>query len=238
MRASDVPRATEPSLSTALRLRLSRRRKSTRRHWPRASLRRMKAAVPTPAAGGLVLSHLLWEASCCLFSPPSWLPHGRRQSEQRRARAYCPVHPPPAAPELNHFVLAHAQNLLRYSRTWTSALAAWRATSAPTQRAYYPSPAVSQGSREISGPDHLVVQGRPAVFRLVRELSPVISTAAAGFHTSRLGGRAMGGVGRRDAVVVAPSSSSSPGENTPAWIHVSTVLGSGPLGEAKPLRRF
>lgn len=116
MRASDVPRATEPSLSTALRLRLSRRRKSTRRHWPRASLRRMKAAVPTPAAGGLVLSHLLWEASCCLFSPPSWLPHGRRQSEQRRARAYCPVHPPPAAPELNHFVLAHAQNLLRYSR--------------------------------------------------------------------------------------------------------------------------
>ena len=236
MRASDVPRATEPSLSTALRLRLSRRRKSTRRHWPRASLRRMKAAVPTPAAGGLVLSHLLWEASCCLFSPPSWLPHGRRQSEQRRARAYCPVHPPPAAPELNHFVLAHAQNLLRYSRTWTSALAAWRATSAPTQRAYYPSPAVSQGSREISGPDHLVVQGRPAVFRLVRELSPVISTAAAGFHTSRLGGRAMGGVGRRDAVVVAPSSSSSPGENTPAWIHVSTVLGSGPLGEAKPIR--
>ena len=132
MRASDVPRATEPSLSTALRLRLSRRRKSTRRHWPRASLRRMKAAVPTPAAGGLVLSHLLWEASCCLFSPPSWLPHGRRQSEQRRARAYCPVHPPPAAPELNHFVLAHAQNLLRYSRTWTSALAAWRATSAPS----------------------------------------------------------------------------------------------------------
>ena len=82
------------------------------------------------------------------------------------------------------------------------------------------------------------MQGRPAVFRLVRELSPVISTAAAGFHTSRLGGRAMGGVGRRDAVVVAPSSSSSPGENTPAWIHVSTVLGSGPLGEAKPLRRF
>ena len=69
------------------------------------------------------------------------------------------------------------------------------------------------------------------MFRLVRELSPVISTAAAGFHTSRLGGRAMGGVGRRDAVVVAPSSSSSPGENTPAWIHVSTVLGSGPLGE-------
>ena len=226
MRASDVPRATEPSLSTALRLRLSRRRKSTRRHWPRASLRRMKAAVPTPAAGGLVLSHLLWEASCCLFSPPSWLPHGRRQSEQRRARAYCPVHPPPAAPELNHFVLAHAQNLLRYSRTWTSALAAWRATSAPTQRAYYPSPAVSQGSREISGPDHLVVQGRPAVFRLVRELSPVISTAAAGFHTSRLGGRAMGGVGRRDAVVVARRSQPAL-ENTPAWIHVSTMLGLG-----------
>ena len=70
------------------------------------------------------------------------------------------------------------------------------------------------------------------MFRLVRELSPVISTAAAGFHTSRLGGRAMGGVGRRDAVVVAPSSL----ENTPAWIHVSTVLGSGALGEAKPLR--
>ena len=46
------------------------------------------------------------------------------------------------------------------------------------------------------------------------------------------------GLGRGDAVVVAPSSSSSPGENTPAWIHVSTVLGSGPLGEAKPLRRF
>ena len=69
---------------------------STRRHWSHASLRRM-TAVPTPAAGGLVLSHLLWEASCCLFSPPSWLPHGRRQSEQRRARAYCPVQPPSAA---------------------------------------------------------------------------------------------------------------------------------------------
>ena len=119
-----------------------------------------------------------------------------------------------------------AQNLLRYSRTWTSALAAWRATSAPTQRAYYPSPAVSQGSREISGPDHLVVQGRTAVFRAVRELSPVISTAAAGFHTSRLGGRAMGGVGRRDAVVVARRSQPAL-ENTPAWIHVSTMLGLG-----------
>ena len=70
------------------------------------------------------------------------------------------------------------------------------------------------------------MQGRPAVFRLVRELSPVISTAAAGFHTSRLGGRAMGGVGRRDAVVVARRSQPAL-ENTPAWIHVSTVLGLG-----------
>ena len=51
------------------------------------------------------------------------------------------------------------------------------------------------------------------MFRLVRELSPVISTAAAGFHTSRLGGRAMGGVRRRDAVVVAPSFSAGPGEH-------------------------
>ncbi len=70
------------------------------------------------------------------------------------------------------------------------------------------------------------MQGRPAVFRLVRELSPVISTAAAGFHTSRLGGRAMGGVGRRDAVVVARRSQPAL-ENTPAWIHVSTMLGLG-----------
>ena len=64
------------------------------------------------------------------------------------------------------------------------------------------------------------------MFRLVRELSPVISKAAAGFHTSRLGGRAMGGVRRRDAVVVARRSQPAL-ENTPAWIHVSTVLGLG-----------
>ena len=57
------------------------------------------------------------------------------------------------------------------------------------------------------------MQGRTAVFRAVRELSPVISTAAAGFHTSCLGGRAMGGVRRRDAVVVAPSFSAGPGEH-------------------------
>ena len=44
------------------------------------------------------------------FSPPRWLPHGRRQSEQRRARAYCPVHPPPAAPELNHLFLLMSSN--------------------------------------------------------------------------------------------------------------------------------
>ena len=85
MRASDVPRATEPSLSTALRLRLSRRRKSTRRHWPRASLRRMKAAVPTPAAGGLVLSHLPWEASCCLF--PAALAAPRQAAVRATPRA-------------------------------------------------------------------------------------------------------------------------------------------------------
>ena len=83
MRASDVPRATEPSLSTALRLRLSRRRKSTRRHWPRASLRRM-TAVPTPAAGGLVLSHLPWEASCCLF--PAALAAPRQAAVRATAR--------------------------------------------------------------------------------------------------------------------------------------------------------
>ena len=58
MRASDVPRATEPSLSTALRLRLSRRRKSTRRHWPRASLRRMSSR-PNPSG-----------RRACLVSPP------------------------------------------------------------------------------------------------------------------------------------------------------------------------
>ena len=58
MRASDVPRATEPSLSTALRLRLSRRRKSTRRHWPRASLRRMNSR-PYPSG-----------RRACLVSPP------------------------------------------------------------------------------------------------------------------------------------------------------------------------
>ena len=48
------------------------------------------------------------------FSPPRWLPHGRRQSEQRRARAYCPVHPPPAAPEFNHFVLAQLFRPITY----------------------------------------------------------------------------------------------------------------------------
>ena len=72
------------ALSTALRLRLSRRRKSTRRHWPRASLRRMKAAVPPPAAGGLVLSHLLWEASCCLF--PAALAAPRQAAVRATAR--------------------------------------------------------------------------------------------------------------------------------------------------------
>jgi hypothetical protein len=53
MRASDVPRATEPSLSTALRLRLSHRRKSTRRHWPRASLRRMQQPSQPQRPAGL-----------------------------------------------------------------------------------------------------------------------------------------------------------------------------------------
>ena len=69
MRASDVPRATEPSLSTALRLRLSRRRKSTRRHWPRASLRRMNSR-PYPSG-----------RRACLVSPPvggKLLPFPRR----------------------------------------------------------------------------------------------------------------------------------------------------------------
>ena len=96
MRASDVPRATEPSLSTALRLRLSHRRKSTRRHWPRASLRRMQQpSQPQRPAGLSCLTSCGRQAAA--FSPPRWLPHGRRQSEQRRARAYSPVHPPPAA---------------------------------------------------------------------------------------------------------------------------------------------
>ena len=75
------------------------------------------------------------------------------------------------------------------------------------------------------------------MFRLVRELSPVISTAAAGFHTSRLGGRAMGGVRRRDAVVVARRSQPAL-ENTPAWIHVSTVLGLGASWRGNGPRSF
>ena len=122
---------------------------------------------------------------------------------------------------------AQKLNPRAYEDLGVEATTVWIKTAASTQRAYCPSPAVSQGSREISGPDHLVVQGRTAVFRAARELSPVISKAAAGFHTSCLGGRAMGGVRRRDAVVVAPSSSSCPGENTPARIHVSTMLGLG-----------
>ena len=122
---------------------------------------------------------------------------------------------------------AQKLNPRAYEDLGVEATTVWIKTAASTQRAYCPSPAVSQGSREISGPDHLVVQGRTAVFRAARELSPVISKAAAGFHTSCLGGRAMGGVRRRDAVVVAPSSSSSPGENTPAWVPVYTVLGLG-----------
>ena len=99
MRASDVPRATEPSLSTALRLRLSRRRKSTRRHWPRASLRRMNSR-PYPSG-----------RRACLVSPPvggKLLPFPRRvgcptaggsQSNGAHARtARCTLLRPP--PEL------------------------------------------------------------------------------------------------------------------------------------------
>lgn len=113
MRASDVPRATEPSLSTALRLRLSRRRKSTRRHWPRASLRRMKAAVPTPAAGGLVLSHLLWEASCCLF------PAALAAPRQAAVRATARTRLLPGAPSSGR---ARAQPFCSCSRSKPSAI--------------------------------------------------------------------------------------------------------------------
>ena len=42
------------------------------------------AAVPTPAAGGLVLSHLLWEASCCLF--PAALAAPRQAAVRATAR--------------------------------------------------------------------------------------------------------------------------------------------------------
>ena len=116
MRASDVPRATEPSLSTALRLRLSRRRKSTRRHWPRASLRRMNSR-PYPSGRRACLVSPLVGGKLLPFPRRVGCPTCRRQSEQRRARAYCPVHPPPAAPELNHLAAHHLTS--DHSRTLT-----------------------------------------------------------------------------------------------------------------------
>ena len=162
----------------------------------------------------------------------SWGRRGRRARRGRwrgRSEGQAGRHGVPRSPEGLFGLFTQYESIEEHEQSQSSprltnigveATTAWIKTAASTQRAYYPSPAVSQGSV-------LVVQGRTAVFRAVRELSPVISTAAAGFHTSCLGGRAMGGVRRRDAVVVAPSSSSCPGENTPARIHVSTMLGLG-----------
>ena len=151
----------------------------------------------------------------------SWGRRGRRARRGRwrgRSEGQAGRHGVPRSPEglfglFTQYESIEEHEIHACTNIGVEATTAWIKTAASTQRAYYPSPAVSQGFREISGPDPLVVQGRPAVFRLVRELSPVISTAAAGFHTSCLGGRAMGGVRRRDAVVVAPSFSAGPGEH-------------------------
>ena len=134
----------------------------------------------------------------------SWGRRGRRARRGRwrgRSEGQAGRHGVPRSPEglfglFTQYESIEEHEIHACTNIGVEATTAWIKTAASTQRAYYPSPAVSQGSV-------LVVQGRTAVFRAVRELSPVISTAAAGFHTSRLGGRAMGGVGRRDAVVVA-----------------------------------
>ena len=136
----------------------------------------------------------------------SWGRRGRRARRGRwrgRSEGQAGRHGVPRSPEglfglFTQYESIEEHEIHACTNIGVEATTAWIKTAASTQRAYYPSPAVSQGSV-------LVVQGRTAVFRAVRELSPVISTAAAGFHTSCLGGRAMGGVRRRDAVVVAPS---------------------------------
>ena len=144
----------------------------------------------------------------------SWGRRGRRARRGRwrgRSEGQAGRHGVPRSPEglfglFTQYESIEEHEIHACTNIGVEATTAWIKTAASTQRAYYPSPAVSQGSV-------LVVQGRTAVFRAVRELSPVISTAAAGFHTSCLGGRAMGGVRRRDAVVVVPSFSAGPGEH-------------------------
>ena len=108
MRASDVPRATEPSLSTALRLRLSHRRKSTRRHWPRASLRRMQQPSQPQRPAGLSCLTSCGRQAAAFFPRRVGCPTaGGSQSNGAHAlTARCTLLRPRQSS--THFVLAHA----------------------------------------------------------------------------------------------------------------------------------
>ena len=111
MRASDVPRATEPSLSTALRLRLSHRRKSTRRHWPRASLRRMQQPSQPQRPAGLSCLTSCGRQAAAFFPRRVGCPTaGGSQSNGAHAlTARCTLLRPP---ELNHFCSCSRSKLL------------------------------------------------------------------------------------------------------------------------------